>query len=301
MLACVALMWSAIFLGLLAAANAVHQDLGIYLPEKIGLLELRPELIFAGDSRTEFQIDAELAARLLGRPPGYAVNIAVAAGDPVSLLAALRQHPDAVRNADLVVNVSPYLLNEGDRREFQYPLTVIARLTLLEQVRTFLPLHLRTLIRFIIEAFTPPPTARRPEALPRYGSLHLVGSLPAKELRAKASDDPVYVGWNLSGPKSVHVRNALCAMRPLVQRLVVVLPPWSPVYEDRSDDAWRRMDAELAALLTQTSRQCGFEFLVAKVPGLRPEHFRDALHINADGVPIYTRYLLDQLGYRKQS
>ena len=37
-----------------------------------------------------------------------------------------------------------------------------------------------------------------------------------------------------------------------------------------------------------------------RVPGLKPEHFRDAVHINADGVPLYTRYLLDALGYGRQ-
>jgi hypothetical protein len=301
MLTCVAIMWSAVFLGLLVAAKAVHQDIGIHLPEKLGLLALRPGLIFAGDSRTEYQVDAQLAARLMGRAPGYAVNIAVAAGDPVSLLAALRQHADAVRGADLVVNVSPYHLNDGDRRELHYPMTAVARLTLGEQVRTFLPLHLRTLIRFIIEGFTPLPPARPAAAFSRYGSQHLIGSLPADRLRGRAGDDPVYAGWNLSGPKSTHMRAALCAMPPLVKRLVVVLPPWSAIYDKRPDEAWRRMDAELVALLSQTGRQCGFEVLHAKVPGLKPEHFRDALHINVDGVPIYTRYLLDELGYRVQS
>ena len=146
MLACVMLMWMASFVGLLAAANAVHQDVGPFLAEKLGLLDLRPGLIFAGDSRTEYQVDAELAARLMGRAPGYAVNIAVAAGDPVSLLAALRQRPDLIRGADFVVNVSPYHLNDGDRRELHYPMTAVARLKFGEQIRAFLPLHLRTLI-----------------------------------------------------------------------------------------------------------------------------------------------------------
>ena len=55
-------------------------------------------------------------------------------------------------------------------------------------------------------------------------------------------------------------------MPPLVKRLVVVLPPWSPVYEERADDEWRRMEAELLASLTQTGRQCGFEVLNAESP-----------------------------------
>src|SRR3954463_9502988 len=68
--------WLAVLAGLLALANRVHDDVPALLAAKLPLLQTHPELIFAGESRTVYQVDAGLAAQLLGKPPGAAVNIA---------------------------------------------------------------------------------------------------------------------------------------------------------------------------------------------------------------------------------
>ena len=72
--------------GLLAIANRVHADVPALLAIKLPLLQSRPELIFAGESRTVYQVDPDLAAQLFGRPKGAAVNIAYDAGEPLALL-----------------------------------------------------------------------------------------------------------------------------------------------------------------------------------------------------------------------
>ncbi len=52
-------VWIAAFAGLLVVANHVHVDVPYVLAVKLPLLRSRPDLIFAGDSRTEYQVDAE--------------------------------------------------------------------------------------------------------------------------------------------------------------------------------------------------------------------------------------------------
>ena len=145
--------WLVALAGLLALANRVHDDVPLLLAVKLPLLQARPELIFAGESRTLYQVDANLAAQLIGRPQGAVVNIAYDAGEPLALLAAMRRQPDRFQKARVVVSVVPFLFNEGVRSAAVYPQDVAARLGVAEQMRSFLPLRVGTLIRFIREAF----------------------------------------------------------------------------------------------------------------------------------------------------
>ena len=144
--------WLATLASLLAIADRVHDDVPVLLAVKLPLLASRPELIFAGESRTAYQVAPVLAAQLIGKPQGSVVNIAYDAGEPLALLAAMRREPDRFRNAHVVVSVAPLLFNEGVRSAAVYPQDVAARLGVIEQMVSFLPLRVGTLIRFIREA-----------------------------------------------------------------------------------------------------------------------------------------------------
>src|SRR5258708_28724112 len=101
-LALTSAVWLVALAGLLALANRVHDDVPLLLAGKLPLLQSRPELIFAGESRTLYQVDANLAARLIGRPQGAVVNIAHDAGEPLALLAAMRRPPDPFQTPDII-------------------------------------------------------------------------------------------------------------------------------------------------------------------------------------------------------
>src|SRR6195952_4144774 len=160
-LALTLLAWLAALAGLLAVANRVHDDVPVLLASKLPLLQSNPELIFGGESRTVYQVDAGLAAQLIGRPAGAAVNIAYDAGEPLALLAAMLRSPERFRNAQVVVSIAPFLFNEGVRSAAVYPQDVAVRLGVFEQMTSFLPLRVGTLIRFIREAFSARLSAER--------------------------------------------------------------------------------------------------------------------------------------------
>src|SRR3954452_8985226 len=105
--------WLAALAGLLAIANRVHDDVPALLAIKLPLLQSKPELIFGGESRTVYQVDAGLAAQLIGRPAGGGGDNGHYAGEPLALLAAMRREPDRFRNAEVVVSIAPFLFNEG--------------------------------------------------------------------------------------------------------------------------------------------------------------------------------------------
>ena len=300
-LALTLLAWLAALAALLAVANRVHDDVPQLLAIKLPLLQSKPELIFGGESRTVYQVDAGLAAQLIGKPPGAAVNIAYDAGEPLALLAAMRRAPDRFRDAQVVVSVAPFLFNEGVRSAAVYPQDVAARLGVFGQMTSFLPLRVGTLIRFIREAFNARLSAAQhvADTGPQpagFGLTVIPRTQPDDQWAAELGSHPHYANWNLSGPKARLELGALCDMVALSRKLAVVVPPWAPRYDRTTDPSWRDKEDQIVALVSDAGRRCGFDVLnIASVPGLQQSNYADEMHVNASGVPIYTRYLVSRL------
>jgi hypothetical protein len=298
-LALTTMAWLAVLAGLLALANRVHDDVPVLLAVKLPLLRSRPELIFGGESRTVYQVDAGLAAELIGKPPGAAVNIAYDAGEPLALLAAIKREPGRFRKAHVVVSVAPFLFNEGVRSAAVYPQDVAARLGVIEQMTSFLPLRVGTLIRFIREAFNARLAAGQDIAKtgPQPADFGLVTISTTQERWASdIGTHPHYADWNLSGPKARFEVGALCDMVALTRKLTVVLPPWAPRYDRAADPSWRDKDRQYFDLVADAGHHCGFDVLnIPSVPGLGQDNYADEMHVNESGVPIYTRYLVSRL------
>ena len=293
--------WLVVLAGLLAVANRVHDDIPVALAVKLPLLASHPQLIFGGESRTEYQVDPRLAAQLIGQPQGTVVNIAYDAGEPMALLAAMRRERDVFRNAHVVVSVAPFLFNEGVRSAAVYPQDVLPHLGVFTQMVSFLPMRFGTLIRFIREAFASrlaseqnvADTAPQPAA---FGVSIIDRNQPENQWAADIGSHPHYANWNIAGPKARFEVGALCDMVKLSRKVTVVIPPWAPRYDRSRDAAWKQKEDQVAALLSDAGHACGFDVLnIAAIPGLEQANYADEMHVNASGVPIYTRYLVSQL------
>lgn len=300
-LALTAVVWLASLAGLLALAKRVHVDIPLLLAKRLRLLDGNPELIFAGESRTVYGIDPTVAADVLGKPRGYAVNIGFDAAEPLATLGAMKLRPEPFRNAHVVVSVAPFSFNEGTRAASVYPANVAARQSVGELMTSFLPLRVGTLTRFVQEAFnarwalqsgvydnTPPPA--------NFGFIGLVGQRQASRFTPTVGRHPHLAGWNIDGVKARLEIEGLCEMAPRARKLTVVMPPWAARYDRASDERWRRAEDELAALIGEAGGRCGFELLrIDTVPGLVDAQFHDDMHVNVTGVPAYTRYVLERL------
>lgn len=300
-LAMSAVFWLMALAAILALADRIHSDIPALLAAKLPLLKNRPTLVFAGESRTAYQIDPVLAAQLVGKPPGAAVNLGYDAGEPLALLAAMRRKPGAFRDSDTVVSVAPFLFNEGVKSAAVYPLDVAARLGVIDQMEAFLPLRIGTLIRFVREAFAARLAAdqdvadRGPE-LAGFGLTIIDRTEPADRWPTAIGSHAHYADWNISGPKARFEIGALCNMVKLTRKLTVVIPPWAPRYDRASDLTWRNKDDQYVNLIADAGRRCGFAVMnIPSVPGLEQQNYADEMHVNASGVPIYTRYLVTRL------
>jgi hypothetical protein len=293
--------WLAGLAGLLAVANRVHDDIPLSLAVKLPLLASHPEFVFGGESRTYYQVDPALAAQLIGKPPGSVVNIAYDAGEPLALLAAMRREPDVFRNAHVVISVAPFLFNEGVRSAAVYPQDVLPRLGVFEQMVSFLPLRVGTLIRFIREAFvarlaSEQDVADKAPTPQAFGVSIIDRTQPENQWPSDIGSHPHYAKWNLRGPKGRFEIGALCDMVKLAKQVTVVIPPWAPRYDRARDPDWKEKDDQYAALVTDAGRACGFDVLnIASIPGLEQANYADEMHVNSSGVPIYTRYLVSRL------
>ena len=82
----------------------------------------------------------------------------------------------------------------------------------------------------------------------------------------------------------------------LARKLTVVVPPWAPRYDRVRDPSWRERDDQYVALISDAGRRCGFDVLnIQSIPGLAQGNYADEMHVNASGVPIYTRYIVSRL------
>lgn len=291
------LLWLIGLAGLLALADLVHVDIPIELARKLPLLQSQPQLIFAGESRTEFGVDPFLAADILGKRPGYAVNIAYEAGEPLAVLGAARAFPDAFRDAHVVLSVAPFVFNEGVRSAAVYPIDVVARQSVAQRLADFLPLRIGTLIRYIRTSFAARLADVQGVAIhgsvpPQGGVMALTGRAPDYPMLGR---HPHYQNWDVSGPRARGAVEAMCELVRLTRKLTVVEPPWIP--GDRSTDvAWLSHEAETLQLLRHAAERCGFAVLdMHMVDGLTVADYSDEMHMNKDGMPLYTRSLLSRL------
>jgi hypothetical protein len=166
---------------------------------------------------------------------------------------------------------------------------------------SFLPLRVGTLIRFIREAFasrlaSEQRTADLAAPPASFGVSIIDRTQPEARWPTDIGSHPHYANWNIAGPKSHFEIGALCEMTKLARKVTVVIPPWAPRYDRARDAAWREKEDEVAALLFEAGRSCGFDVLnIPTVPGLEQVNYADEMHVNASGVPIYTRFLVSQL------
>jgi hypothetical protein len=296
-----AVLWLCGLAALLAVAKRVHVDVPQAMAAKLPLLKYQPGLVIAGESRNLYGFDPVLASDLLGEPRGYAVNIAYEAGEPLSVLGAATLKPEAFRNAQVVLSIAPFNFNDGIRQAYSYPLNVAARESVAELMWDFLPLRIGTLIRFIREAFASRlalsqnayDTAPEPR---NFGFTPITGQKPLARWIGRVGDHPHYQGFDLSGPRAAATLNGLCELVPKVRRLTVVIPPWAAKYSRADDRAWDSHETQIAALIRATASRCGFDVIDAQfVPGLGLPQFYDEMHVNIEGVPIYTAFIVSQL------
>ena len=133
--------------------------------------------------------------------------------------------------------------------------------------------------------------------LPHYGFIGLQGQRRASGWARTVGEHPHFSNWNIRGVKARMEIEGLCEMASRAQqahRGDAALGGALRSHEGRTLAARRRRTR--CAHLGEAGKRCGFDVLrIETVPGLVDAQFYDDMHVNATGVPAYTRYLVGQL------
>ena len=164
-----------------------------------------------------------------------------------------------------MVSVAPFIFNEGVRSVSVYPQDVLSRLSVTEQLTSFLPLRVGTLIRYIREAFAARLAQQQDvahDATPPVNSgLSVINSTQRDDQWiARLADHPHFANWDVTGPKAKFETGALCDLAKRSRRLTVVIPPWAVRYDRAADPVWRAREEQVAGLLNGEADRCGFRF-----------------------------------------
>ncbi|MEP4380483.1 MAG: hypothetical protein ABJ215_16180 [Alphaproteobacteria bacterium] len=273
--------------------------------KRSGRLAHNPELIFAGDSRSERGFDPATAEKILGWPVGKASNIGVGAGDPPEVLQTVLAYPDHFADATVIISMSPFMLNNGLKQGGYYTYAMMAETNPVRLLIEFLPDNPSMLFDYVADQIRLQAAGR-----PRPHKLRDLSGEPITEDRYKAVerkfnravprlDGRWYTNWRIDGPRKDVVEQSLAELRDRVGRLIVVHGPYAATYMEsaKSSDApdaraIREFDDTMAAIAARvgvTYKSYAFD------DTWTDEDFYDASHLNHLGSKRFTAHVVKEL------
>lgn len=270
-----------------------------------GRLAYNPELIFAGDSRSERGLDPATAEPILGWPEGKVGNIAVGAGDPPEVLQTVLAYPEHFRNATVIVSMSPFMLNNGLKQGGYYTYAMMADTNPVRLLIEFLPDNPSMLFGYITDQIRLQIGERpKPHKLRDLTGTPITGSrFKAVERMYNGVVPPLggrwFTRWRVDGPRKDVVARSLAELRDRVGRLIVIQAPYAPTYLKAAEAAdaldapsIREFDRTMAAIAAQvgvTYKSYAFDDIWTD------EDFYDASHLNHLGARRFTEHLVKDL------
>ncbi|RJX34521.1 MAG: hypothetical protein C4531_03865 [Desulfurivibrio sp.] len=280
------------------------------------LLQKNPQLIFAGDSRAERQLNPLVASRLLHLDKDDVVNIAVTAGDPLMLEGLIDRYPEVFSQATVILSLSANLINDGAKGRKYFSTAMIAKLTVFEQISMLLPFDFRTWKNYyrsaLYQVFEIEGDDCNKEYAETNGFYPVSGEIDVKVLAGTAenadaggdknTNHPWYMNYHSTGRKAQLLRQSLQAIAPRIGKLFVLTGPFdpsylrsirnSPLYEYEMD-----FETKLAAMCREL--QIPFKSFTEH-PLLGDQNFYDSAHLNAAGADLFTEIVIREfLDYRE--
>lgn len=272
------------------------------------LLQKNPEIIFAGDSRAERQLNPLVASRLLHLDKDDVVNIAVTAGDPLMIEPLIDRYPEVFSQATVILSISANLINDGAKGRKYFSTAMIARLSVLEQISMLLPFDFRTWKNYyraaLYQVFNIEGDDCNNEYAATNGFYPVSGEINVKALTATPVDPdaaqngktnhPWYMNYDSSGRKVQLLRQSLQAMAPRVGRLIVLTGPFNPSYlRSIRNSPLYEYEMDFQTKLAAICRELRIPFKsFTEHPLLGDQNFYDSAHLNAAGADLFTEIVI---------
>jgi len=269
------------------------------------LLTADTDVIVAGDSRAERQIVPAVIEAQTGRK---AVNLAVNAGDLVTVYNALKRHGVLSTDKALILSVSIFQVNDGD--VLYISRACVLNMTLQEKLvfhRRAVPALLYNLVAWSFPSWGgEEPPAAGPGALDEQGFRGVNGTLDPKApmavgLDPRATNHPWYRNLSLHGARWRVFREALDRLAASRLRIYLCLPPVSPAWRAYSAGSFiDRGELEFAGMLAAAAgghpNVRFLDFYTAPDQRLGNELYYDVQHVNRQGAAAFTGVLMERIG-----
>jgi hypothetical protein len=271
-----------------------------------------PEVIFAGDSRAEKQLDP----RVFFNSGTEAVNLATASGDLWSQARLLRRAGLAHKPLVFLISTSLFQINDGAIEKGYFSPEQFFALTRWERIRTFKMAYFRVARRMLQDAEWAAANfdSQVAQLMASDAEIAARGYLQAAQdvirceplnMDSSHSVHPWYKNIQLQGAKWRLFAAAIHELATWPGTFIIFNPPMSPTYRDcvrgsyvdRAEQAFSSQVRELIAGLPNVH----FVDLYSEVnPALGDAAFADTVHMNIDGAQIFTRYWLNRLASEKR-
>ncbi len=271
----------------------------------------QPKIIFAGDSRSERQLNVLQTAKLLNLRKGEVINIATSSGDPLMINNLIDKYPPKFRNSILIVSISANQINDNAKKIKYFTYSMIAKMSYFEQLLTFVPTNATTLLKYYVynvkaysinKIFNSNKTSD--SFVESFGFNGIEKKLDINTINIKKQiKNPWYENYSDGGIKYTLLSQSLKELKTKVKKLYVFTAPFAPKYINLIQDS--KLLTYEKSFQNKIKNICIDNNITYKnylvLDELNNEYFYDSAHLNLIGSKIFTKIILNDFGIKKDN
>lgn len=263
-----------------------------------------PNIVFAGDSRAERQLNVEVASKFLSKKKCEIVNVAISSGNPIMLEYLIDKYPYIFKNAIVILSISANQLNDNAIKNNYYTYSMISKLSYIEQLRVFLPQNYKYLFQYYYVNFEYlfydmfhkefKQTFMTIENNEEFGFFAV--NEKYKDINISDWDNsPFYINYADGGLKYKVLENSLKKINNKVKKLYIYTAPFVPqmFHSNKKGENLLRFELsfkeKIKRICTDNNIECRNYLYIDE---LSKEFFYDPAHLNIHGSNIFTKYIL---------
>lgn len=261
--------------------------------KKYLLKEKNVEIIFAGDSRAQRQLNPIVAKNYL-KTKNYIINIAVDSGDVVMLEYLIKEYPGYFKDKNVFLSISPNQLNDGADDLGYFSNAMISKLSLHEKIKRFYPLKKELLVNYYKDGIKNIVKVKKKKFENTYGFYPTKGSFKINE-EFNPYTHPWYKAKNFQGIKFKIVQESLQFIKQNVKSLFLYTTSFAPTYYLNNKDKIDPVESDFINTFSGISIRLGIPFKYYNFFNLdfKDDYFSDSAHLNTKGATIFTKIILD--------
>lgn len=267
------------------------------LQTKSYLINDSSQIVFAGDSRAERQLNPVLARKLLNNE--NIVNIAVSGGDVVMIANLIRRSSLLFKNKILIISISQNQINDGAKDIGYFTNAMISKISLKNKISIFFPEHLKLLKYFYIKSIKNIIPIKKHKLKNTYGFYPITNIYNPSNEKNNFDNHPLYKNWYSNGVKYNLVYDALKFIKASTKSLYLYTGPIAPSFKTIMYPKQQVIENDFDQMMNKLANTLNIPYInyTFKKTDLQDTHFSDYIHLNKYGAEIFTKMIIKDFIY----